>query len=168
MPLSPGAVTAEVVPRSAVAATVTPTAETSGAVEMAEANLERRIARGLQANAATLKLRDRDYLLDARILQRVGFTVYVTDGDYSLSIQPPGKAISNLQRRKDIFGEVLHLGLNARPMPVLYPRTFEIVRSLGVAQYDLREYAGLGHSSSQEEIDDVEQWLSQVLPPLPA
>ena len=39
------------------------------------------------------------------------------------------------------------------------------VRECGVESYDLTEYPNLGHSASQEEIDDVQVWLSRVLPP---
>jgi len=46
-------------------------------------------------------------------------------------------------------------------------RSVEIVKERGVAQYELHEYDGLGHGTSQESIDDVEAWLTRILPAKP-
>ena len=45
-------------------------------------------------------------------------------------------------------------------------QSVELAKARGVVQYELTEYAGLGHGASQEEIEDVQKWLEQVLPPL--
>ena len=45
-------------------------------------------------------------------------------------------------------------------------QSVESVKARGVAQYDFKEYSDMGHSASQEEIDDVRAWLARVLPPL--
>ena len=46
-------------------------------------------------------------------------------------------------------------------------KSVDLVKAAGVLEYSLTEYPGMGHSSSQEEIDDVQAWLEKVLPPLP-
>ena len=42
----------------------------------------------------------------------------------------------------------------------------EQLRAAGVHEYVLKEYADLGHSANQEEIEDVEEWLQARLPAL--
>ena len=42
----------------------------------------------------------------------------------------------------------------------------EKLKELGVAEYALNEYDGLGHGANMEELKDVETWLLRVLPPL--
>ena len=41
------------------------------------------------------------------------------------------------------------------------------LRELGCTDYTLKEYSGLGHSASMEEIADVAAWVEARLPPLP-
>ena len=38
------------------------------------------------------------------------------------------------------------------------------LRDAGVLEYVLKEYAHLGHSADQEELEDVEEWLQARLP----
>jgi len=45
-------------------------------------------------------------------------------------------------------------------------QSVELVRARGVTQYELKEYSPLGHSASDEEIQDVQAFLAKVLPPL--
>ena len=40
-----------------------------------------------------------------------------------------------------------------------------LVREMGVATYELKEYPDLPHSASMEEIEDVKAWLLKRLPP---
>mmetsp|Transcript_16196 Transcript_16196/g.18131 ORF Transcript_16196/g.18131 Transcript_16196/m.18131 type:complete len:101 (-) Transcript_16196:214-516(-) len=41
----------------------------------------------------------------------------------------------------------------------------ELVVSKGAQQYEIKSYGGLQHSVNMQEIDDVTQFIKQVLPP---